>query len=322
MLSVRNLTKIYPAKKRLFTKQGEDFTAVNNISFDIKEGEVVGILGPNGAGKTTTIQMLLDVLTPTSGSIQYFGKDLHTHRSAILQQVSFGSAYTNLPSKLTVYENLEIFGRFYSIPIQELKKRINYYLELFGIADRAHQEVGSLSAGQQTRAMLAKSFLVQPKLILLDEPTASLDPDIGQEVRHLIIKQQKELGLTVLLASHNMDEVATICNRVIVLSKGTIIADNTPEFLAKSVAAVQVHLVVTEHLDRIISYAQQKQLNHQVDDRVINITIDEHTIADLLAELARLEVKYSNITIKKPTLEDYFLDIARQARTSTKTRRV
>lgn len=308
MLSVRNLTKKY-----------KNFTAVNDISFDIKEGEVVGILGPNGAGKTTTMQILLDLLTPTAGTIQYFGKDLHTHRSAILQHVSFGSAYTNLPSRLTVAENLEIFGRLYGISGAELKQRIAHYLELFGIADRANQEVGTMSAGQQTRAMLAKTFLVHPKMILLDEPTASLDPDIGQEVRNLIIKQQKELGLTVLLASHNMDEVATICNRVIVLSHGTIIADNTPEFLAKSVSAVQVHLIVTEHIERAMQYAQQNNFTYTTQDRILNITIDEHTIARLLANLARLEVNYSNITIQKPTLEDYFLDIARSSRKKPST---
>jgi len=311
MLSVKNLTKIFPAPRRWFKKAGDDFTAVNNISFEIKQGEVVGILGPNGAGKTTTMHMLLDVLTPTTGTITYFGKDLHANRSAILQQVSFGSAYTNLPSKLPVRENLEIFGRYYSIPSAELKKRIDHYLQLFGIADKAHVETGALSAGQQTRAMLAKTFMVHSKIVLLDEPTASLDPDIALDVRSLIIKQQKELGLTVLLASHNMDEVATVCDRVIVLQRGTVIADDTPERLAQSIAKTQVHLVLHEHMDRVVSYAQQANLAYKLSENVIEIMIDEQQISQLLGALGKMDIHYRNISIQKPTLEDYFLEIAR-----------
>lgn len=314
MLSVRNLTKIFPAPRRWFKKSGDDFTAVNNISFDINEGEVVGILGPNGAGKTTTIHMLLDVLTPTSGSINYFGKELHQHRSAILQHVAFGSAYTNLPGKLTVRENLQIFGGYYCVPRTELNKRINHYLDLFGITDKADQETGSLSAGQQTRAMLAKTFMVHPKIVLLDEPTASLDPDIALDVRSLIIKQQKEFGLTVLVASHNMDEVTTVCDRVIVLQKGTMIADDTPERLAHSVANAQVHLVVSEHMERVVEYAQQSKLAYKLIDNVIEILIDEHAIGDLLSTLGKMNVHYRNITIQKPTLEDYFLEISRSSK--------
>ncbi len=311
MLSVKNLTKIFPKRRRLFQKQGEDFTAVNSISFTIREGEVVGILGPNGAGKTTTMHMLLDVLTPTSGTIEYFGKNLHRHRSAIMQQVSFGSAYTNLPSKLSVYENLEIFARYYGIPHSEIKKRITHYLELFGIAEKAHNETGSMSAGQQTRAMLAKAFMVHPKIILLDEPTASLDPDVALDVRSLITRQQKELGLAVLLASHNMDEVATVCDRVLVLSKGTIIANDTPERLAQSIAKTQVHLVLHEQMDRVVAYAEKSNLPYKRADNVIEIMVDEHHISELLGNLGKMDIHYRNITVQKPTLEDYFLEIAR-----------
>lgn len=314
MLSVHSLTKIFRSPRRWFSKSDPDFTAVNNISFSINAGEVVGILGPNGAGKTTTIHMLLDILTPTSGTIEYFGKNLHRHRSEILQSVAFGSAYTSLPGRLTIRENLEIFGRFYGLTRPELGKRITHYLELFGLADRANQDTETLSAGQQTRVMLAKTFLVHPKMVLLDEPTASLDPDIALEVRSLIIKQQKELGLTVLLASHNMDEVTTICDRVIVLSKGTIIADDTPDRLAQSVATAQVHLVVSEHMDRVINYATQARLPYKINDNVIEIIIDEHAIAELLSALGKLDVRYRTITVQKPTLEDYFLEIARNAR--------
>src|SRR5579863_638259 len=136
MISVRNLTKTYKGSKPLLGTKTPDFTAVKNISFTIQQGEIVGLLGPNGAGKTTTIKMLLDLLTPTSGTIEYFGKNLHKHRSEIMQNVAFASSYTKLPGRLSVQENLEIYGRLYSIESSLLKKRIQSYLELFGMGDR------------------------------------------------------------------------------------------------------------------------------------------------------------------------------------------
>lgn len=314
MLRVSHLSKVFPAPKRWFKPPEKDFIAVNDISFTIKEGEVVGLLGPNGAGKTTTIQMLIDVLTPTAGTISYFGNNVATHRSEILQQVAFGSAYTNLPGKLTIRENLEIFGRLYQVPHKVRAERIAMYAELFGIAQFLDRATNTLSAGQKTRAMLAKTFMVHPKMVILDEPTSSLDPDIAHDVRSLIIKHQREQNLTVLLASHNMDEVTAICNRVIVLSKGTILADDTPHHLAQSTSRAQVQLVVADGLKRIVAHAQQHAMPYVVNERVIHITIDEHSIASLLAALARLDVQYDAISIQKPTLEDYFLDIARSAR--------
>jgi ABC-2 type transport system ATP-binding protein len=311
MLSVCNLTKTFPGKRSWFATKQPAFTAVNTISFDIAQGEVVGLLGPNGAGKTTTMHMLLNVLNPTSGSITYFGKDLFKHRSEILSQIAFASAYTELPKALTVRENLIIFGRLYGLYGAELKKRIEQYLTLFGISSIAHKETGVLSAGQKTRVMLAKTFMVHPKMVLLDEPTASLDPDIAHDVRSLIVKQQKELGLTVLLASHNMDEVATICNRVIVLSKGKIVDDNSPEQLAKSVASARVHLVVTSGLETLLKYVSQKNYAYTLQDKMIEIILEEHVIAPFLTELALLTIQYSSISIEKPTLEDYFIAIAR-----------
>ena len=324
MLIVHNLAKTFPAKQNWFKGTSEKpFTAVNNISFTIKQGEVVGLLGPNGAGKTTTLHMLLGTLTPTSGTIDYFGLPLKDNRSKILQQIAFGSAYTELPNRLTIRENLEIFGRLYGLhngtthtgTSSLLQQRIDQYLELFGLVDKANQETGTLSAGQKTRVMLAKTFMVHPRMILLDEPTASLDPDIAHDIRALIIRLQKEQELTVLIASHNMDEVATICDRVIVLSQGTIIADSTPELLAESVASVQVHLVITEGSERLVQYLQQHNLTYTMTDRVVEIHIDEHKISQLLVALASLNVHYDSIIIKKPTLEDYFLKIARLGRT-------
>lgn len=314
MLAVEHLTKIFKGKKNLFGSSTKDFKAVDNISFQIKAGEVVGFLGPNGAGKTTTIKMLLDLLTPTSGSIKYFDKDLRTHRSTILQHVGYASTYTKLPSRMSVYENLYIYGLLYGIDQSELKKRIHEYLTIFGISDRGNQVMDSLSAGQTTRVMLAKAFLVHPRIALLDEPTAALDPDIAQEVRSFIIQQQKTWGITVLLASHNMDEVTAICNRVIVLSQGSIIDDDTPQHLAKSISHNRLTLLILDGMKRLKNHLESHAISHSIQDRTITIMLEEHTIAALLSSLASLGITYSSITITKPSLEDYFLKIARASK--------
>jgi ABC-2 type transport system ATP-binding protein len=292
-------------------KEFGTFQAVNNISFSIKKGEILGLLGPNGAGKTTTIQMLLGALTPTSGSITYFGKELSSHRSEILQQVTFASAYVKLPSRLTIAENLDIFARMYGVPAHERHERIRYFLNLFGMEYIRNKYVGDLSAGQITRVMLAKAFIPKPKIILLDEPTASLDPDVAQEVRSFVLEQKKKEGLSVLFTSHNMDEVTHVCDRVLVLQHGTIIADNTPAQLASSIANARVHLFITQGMEKAIAHAQQHKLGYTVNNNDLQIEV-EHTVAQLLIDLTRQDVYYSQISIDKPSLEDYFLHIAKQ----------
>ena len=314
VLKVENLTKKFPVKK--VHPHGETtFTALKGISFSLKPGEILGILGPNGAGKTTTIQILLGVLNPTSGSIFYFGKDFFSHRSEILEHVSFASSYVKLPSQLTVLDNLDIYAQLYGISAQERKVRIEKYLKLFGMWNIAHKETRVLSAGQMTRVMLAKAFISQPRIILLDEPTASLDPDIAQDVRKFIVEQQKETGLSILVTSHNMDEVSTICDRVLVLKRGEIIADDTPENLALSVSRTRVHFTSTM-LDALTAFAEQKQLKYIPFPHEIIIEVDEHEVANLLMQLAAAQITYSQIAIDKPTLEDYFISIARDSEAS------
>jgi ABC-2 type transport system ATP-binding protein len=321
MLKVRNLTKKFSTRQSWFGKT-QTFTAVDNISFDIDAGQIVGILGPNGAGKTTTIKMLLDILTPTSGTIEYFGKNLLEHRSSIMQHIAFASTYTKLPGRLSVQENLEIYGRLYCIPIKELKDRIKFYLSLLGMQDKAQQTMATLSAGQTTRVMLAKTFLVRPKMMLLDEPTAALDPDIAQEVRSFILTQQKEHGTTIVLASHNMDEVTDICNRVIVLSNGSIIDDASPKQLAQRISNARISLIILDGMKRIVAYAQEKSLEYTVTDRTIEIKIDEHNIAPFLTQCTQLGIIYSHISIAKPTLEDYFLAISRRSSKTSHQKRI
>lgn len=232
ILSVQQLTKTFPRKR----KQDKPFTAVDNVSFSMAEGEIVGLLGPNGAGKSTTIAMLLGALTPTSGTITMFGKNFLTHRSECAQEITFASSYIKLPWRLTVYENLRVYSLLYGIKRADFVKRIEKLLKHFGVWEQRYKAMSELSAGQITRIMLAKAFMPYPKLALLDEPTASLDPDIAHEVRAFIQDQQKEYGTTILYTSHNMNEVTELCKRVLFLKAGKIIAEDSPENLAKSAA--------------------------------------------------------------------------------------
>ena len=220
VIQVKNLTK----------KFGK-FTAVDKISFEVYPGEIVGFLGPNGAGKTTTIQMLLDLVTPTSGSVKMFGMEMKDNREEILNRVNFSSAYVALPGNLKVSENLATFGRLYGV--KDLKGRIKELAEFFEIEEMLGKMTGSLSSGQGTRVNLTKAFINNPQLLLLDEPTASLDPDVADKVRKLLLKIQKEKGVTVLYTSHNMSEIEEICNRVVFINKGKITNTGTPKELIK-----------------------------------------------------------------------------------------
>jgi ABC-2 type transport system ATP-binding protein len=212
---------------RELTKTFNGVTAVDCISFDIYEGEILGLLGPNGAGKTTTIHMLLDLVTPTSGKILIGGLDLRHHREEILQQINFASSHIAMPYSLTVEENLQIFGRLYEVPRRQ--ERIEQVLEELDITSLRSKLARTLSTGQMTRLSLAKAFLTQPKLLLLDEPTASLDPDIADKTRTLVRTYQQRFGCTVLYTSHNMREMEQMSDRIIFLQRGKIVASGTAQ---------------------------------------------------------------------------------------------
>jgi len=310
VLKVNNLTKAFTSGFWPFTRR-QTYAAVNNISFQLNKGEILGFLGPNGAGKTTTIQMLLGTLTPSSGSINYFGTDFATGRIASLKRVGYASGYDKLPARLTVMENLDIVGRIYGIPEPYRSKQIEKLLNFFGIWDKCNRQTGTLSAGQATRVMLAKAFINNPEIVLLDEPTASLDPDVASEVRQFIMQQCKQLGTSILITSHNMDEVTQLCGRVLILKNGIIIANDAPEKLAQSISKARVRLTITSGLDRALTVLQSLQFQHTSQANKITIEVDEHEVAILLTKLGENKIIYSQISIDKPTLEDYFLSIAK-----------
>ena len=210
---------------RHLTKKFGDFTAVNGISFALQSGEILGVLGPNGAGKTTTMHMLLGLITPTSGTISMFGMDLEIHREAILQRVNFSSTYVSMPQSLTVEENLWVVARLYGLP--DVQRKIDDIVKKLEMGEFRHKVTRKLSSGQMTRLTLAKAFLTEPKILFLDEPTASLDPDIAHKIRALLKDEQRASGLSVLYTSHNMREMEEMSDRIIFLQKGNLVAEGT-----------------------------------------------------------------------------------------------
>jgi ABC-2 type transport system ATP-binding protein len=207
-------------------KEFNKVPAVNGLSFEVHEGEICGLLGPNGAGKTTTIQMILDLITPTSGEIKVFGMDMKHHREEILSTMNFSSPYVSLPGNLTAWENLATFARLYSV--KDVKGTIESLADFFEIRALLPKMTSSLSTGQLARLNLTKALLNSPKLMLLDEPTSSLDPDIADRTRKMLLKIRDERKVTMLYTSHNMEEVEEICDRVIFIQNGKLKDAGTP----------------------------------------------------------------------------------------------
>ena len=201
--------------------------AVRDLSFETKRGEILGLLGVNGAGKTTTIQMLLGLITPTSGNIKIFDTDMQHDRIKILQRVNFASAYQSLPDSLKIRENLFIFAEIYNV--KNSKKKIDDLLEMFELSHFRDRLTGKLSSGEKTRLNLCKAMLNDPELLILDEPTASLDPDMADKVRKILLKMHKEKGMTIINTSHNMIDVMELCDRILFMQHGEIVANGTAD---------------------------------------------------------------------------------------------
>lgn len=214
-------------------KQFGEYVAVEDISFSLEEGDILGFLGPNGAGKSTTIYSILGLIEPDSGSIKIFGKDIKKHRSEILKQVNYAAAEFNLPWNLSLGECLTVYGKIYEV--KDLKKRIDEILDIFEMSHLKDKPIRDLSLGQRTRSNLCKALLNHPKLLLLDEPMASMDPDVVDKGITLIKKIQKEEGISILYTSHNMWEIEEVASNVVFINHGRIIASGSPLELTKKV---------------------------------------------------------------------------------------
>ncbi len=219
-LEVIGLSKTYNSKE-----------AVKDVYFKVNQNEIIGILGPNGCGKTTTIGMILGLLKPSKGKVLINGVEIENQRVDLLNQLNFISPYIELPKKLTVRQNLEVYGRLYDV--NKLKAKIDYLCEKLRLDEFMDKLTGELSSGQKNRVSLAKSIINNPKVLLLDEPTASLDPETGDFVRSFLEEYQQENKTSILLASHNMAEVERLCSSVLMMNKGSIIDEGRPEELIK-----------------------------------------------------------------------------------------
>ena len=223
---MQNSIKVINLKKSYGSKE-----AVKNINFEINENEIVGLLGPNGSGKTTTIGMILGLLKPSSGEVLINGLRIEKYRNDILQKINFISPYIELPKKLTVKQNLIVYGKLYSV--KNLKEKIDYLVNKLRLEKLLNRITGELSSGQKNRISLAKAIINDPTVLLLDEPTASLDPEIGDFVRTFLENYKKENKVSILLASHNMDEVTRLCSSIMMMKNGSIIDEGKPKDLIK-----------------------------------------------------------------------------------------
>ena len=212
---------------RHITKRFGKLVAVDDLNLEVRAGEVIGLLGVNGAGKTTVMNMILGLTIPNEGTITVFGRDLQKHRIDILKRTNFCTTYANLPSNLKVWQNLRVFAGLYGVknPVDKIEE----LLEMLGISHLRESITGRLSAGEGTRVNLAKALLNDPELLLLDEPTASLDPDIADKVRKLVLRLQRERSPAILYTSHNMRDIEEVCDRILFLHEGRIIAEGTAE---------------------------------------------------------------------------------------------
>lgn len=299
VLEVSKLTKLYGS-----------FRAVDAISFTLNKGQILGLLGPNGAGKTTTIQMLVGITLPDGGSIRYFDLDLQKHRDACLQRINFSSSYNMLQSRITVWENLIVYALLYRVkkPEQKIRDLCSY----FSISHLLDQRFKNLSSGERTRVNLVKALLNDPEVVLLDEPTASLDPDIADRTLSLIESLRESRDLAIVYTSHQMDEVTRLCDEVIFLDHGRIVAQDTPARLTRRISNSQVRLRFEgprSHVEGALDgrYAEVSLPS----ENVVVITTEERLIPQAIFDIGNAGVRIVDIDIEKPTLEDVFLQIAR-----------
>ncbi len=299
VLVVEHLDKTFPGNPPVH--------AVRDLSFSLLSGEIVGLLGPNGAGKTTTMRMLLSALTPDSGQILYFGQSLSSDRSAVLQNIGFASAYTGLPLYLSVEESLIVQSHLYGLTRADTRARIDELTEFFGVSQFRRSLVNQLSAGQKTRVTLARAFLHRPRLVLLDEPTASLDPDIAHEVRGFLRAKREREGTTLLLSSHNMPEVSELCDRVLFLKNGALIACGTPRELAHTISSTVVVVSVRGDAAALAQTLRTKGFTCQVQGSCVKINVLNDNTVETLRQALTLSTDIDGVRIEEPNLEDFFM---------------
>ena len=301
LLEIRDLRKRYGAVE-----------ALKGLSLDIERGEFFGLLGPNGAGKSTTINILLGLILADSGAIRIFGEDFVTRQTAIRRRMNVAAAFTSLSGVLTVRENLKVYGNIYGV--KNLNVKIDELLERFEIADLASRKLQYLSSGQHTRVTLCKGLINDPELLLLDECTVGLDPDIAEKTRRALQQFQQEKRTTVIFTSHNMNEVEELCGRIAFLSKGEILRIDTAHRIKALIPQQVVDIRFLSEADAaLVQPGNGSPLAERVGESTLRFVLDdpERQLDTLLRHLTQTGGRIADVHITRPTLEDVFIKVAR-----------
>ncbi len=292
-----------------FKTRAGPVTALDNVTLEVRAGEVFGLLGPNGAGKTTLINALLNLVVPDSGSVRVLGKEVRKHPE-ILEGINALSSQSGYPWVLTPRDVLEFFARSYNVPSAEAERRINRLMQFFGLDAIARQPFISLSTGERMRLSLAKALVNNPKLVLLDEPTLGLDPDIARKVRAEILRINKRFGTTVLLTSHYMQEVEQLCDRVAFINHGRIADIGTAAELKKRLFETETLVV---ECAKVAGLAALRKLGFRREGTsIVRELRGTEDVLKLLAAVRRTGTCVRSVTTVKPSLEDYFVKVLRE----------
>lgn len=290
-----------------YTKKYGDFTAVDDVSFEVEEGSIFAFLGPNGAGKSTTINTLCTMMEKTTGTLLIDGKDVSTEKDAVREAIGIVFQSQTLDEKMTVNENLKMHCVFYGVPKQEVKDRIHFVLTLVDLLDWQNKSVSSLSGGMKRRVEIARALLHYPKVLFLDEPTSGLDPQTRNRMWEYITRLQKEKNITIFLTTHYMDE-AEICDHVAIMDNGKIMVDDTPENLKRKYTKDKA-IVKVKNPEKFEEALKQDKQVYKLEKGTFQIEIDSDAIQKFLHFIQPFEDEIITLEIKKGTLNDVFLEI-------------
>lgn len=308
ILEVENLKKTYRKSSWKFWEKNQETEALKGVSFEVKEGEIFGIVGPNGAGKTTLINILSGLMYKDTGSVKIFGKEAHKNREELAERMNVSTAYSGLSGNLTVDENLRIFGKIYGV--ENPKEKIDEVLEIFEIEELRGKKIWNLSAGQKTRANLCKSFINEPELLLLDEASAGLDPHIAEITRNAIGKLNEEHGTTIIITSHNMEDIDTLSDRLMFLHQGKKLRTGTSESLKKDIHIKVLEVEVDELTSKFVELIEH--VNGELLGNTGRVKIEqEKDIINILDRISELDLNIIDIEAKNPDLDEVFKKVAR-----------
>ena len=305
-LKVSNLRKNFKGKNKIVK-------AVNNLSFQVKKGEIFGLLGVNGAGKSTTLNMLCGLILPDSGQIEMFGKDFFKNEEELRSQFNLATAYYTLSVNLTVKQNLKVYARLYNIknPDQKIKE----LTEKFLFTEHFETKVRSLSSGEKTKLVLIKSLLNEPKLLFLDECTAGLDPDVAEIVREHIIQYNKETGCTIIFTSHYMQEVEQMCDRIAFMDRGRIVKIGKAKELIAELETQNIQIHFSRQIEKAEQILKNENIKFEMPEKgVLSFQVQnrEKIIYPLLEKFVKAKIPFDDLHLNKPTLEEYFIKQSRK----------